>query len=221
LISLLLIALWACGGAVEAPPIPSSTPVAAAPAKVEPEAPSNPKEKPLPATADEGLKATTIAGYGISVEIRPPFQAMRARLAEVDDQIILTWWDVSVAGAGGHVARGIYSVALVPGQDVAPEEDFTRVVTEDAHKPVVFRLGEQGTEVRLEAPLGDLSDIGATLGRGPATPSWSIDGSAPETWASHLLLQSADPASGQTYELVQTPSRPWGPWPASADPPQP
>jgi len=113
-------------------------------------------------------------------------------------------------------------MALVPGQDPgAPEDDFTRHVTEDAHKPVVFRLGAEGTEVRLEAPLEDLSQIGATLGRGPQTPGWSVDGSDPDAWASSLLLQSADPQSGRTYEWVRTPSKPWGPWPEPAPGPPP
>ena len=119
------------------------------------------------------------------------------------------------------MARGIYSVAIVPGSQALPEAEFTRVSSDSTHMPVLFRLGDDGTEVRLEAPIEDLAQIGAELKRGPNTTGWSVDGAADEAWPRHHLLQSADPATGHTYEILQQPSRPWGPWPADPTPAQP
>ena len=214
MIALAVLALVACKGAGDPAPPLSVEPEAPRARQAAP-APPPKAAKPLPTPPDPALGTTTLEGYGVALDLRPPFQAMRARFADADDHLVLTWWDVSTAGAGGHVARGLYSVALVPGAPSAKDDTLARIDRDDEHMPVAFRLGSTGTEVRLGAPLQTLEQIGATLRRSDHRGGWRIDGQPEEAWPRHQLLQSADPASGATYEVVDRPTRPWGPWPAT------
>ncbi len=183
-----------------------------------PKADEAPVEVPAPVVEpapESELPLTTIVGHGITFQIRAPYQVMHARFRDVPDQIIATWWDVTVEGAGGHVARGIYTIVIKPHASTDPDAEIAQVSEgEKKEGYLTYRLGTDGTEVLLKEPLESFEDIGS-LTPGPTTPSWKIlqDG-AEVDWPEGMLLQSADPANGQPYEFLRVPTRPWGPWPA-------
>jgi len=213
-----LLALIGCGTAeppLEAAPAPVAEPAPEAPA--EPEKKKRPP-KEIPTPPDASLKTMTLSGHGIELEMRPPFQFMYARLAETNDHLIGTWWDVTVEGSGGHVVRGIYSVTIVPGEVAGPDDEIVEIPSEHPRSSAVFRVGEKGTEIRLEAPLANFAQIGAVLKRGPDTQGWNVVDAGEAEYPKQHMIQSADPASGHTYEFVKKPSRPWGPWPPDAPP---
>ena len=176
-------------------------------------------DKGIPTPADQALRPMSIVGYGVELELRPPFQAMHARLAESTGHLIVTWWDVAFVGAGGHPVRGMYSIVLVPGESLDPSGTIEKIPSEDPRRQTVYRVGTNGTEVRLETPLQTLEQIGGALKRGPDVASWTLHDGEIVDFPGAELLQSADPATGHPYELTGKPTRPWGPWPPE-EPPQ-
>lgn len=178
--------------------------------------------EPLPeAVAVEGYPAVAILGYGLRMELHPPFQAAVIRPPQEEGEpppedpgrLIVSWWDVTARGAGQSGVVGLHNTVIIPGRP-QPGAPFTESVEGEGRK-LRHRLtqGEGGTVVEL--PRGASTLGGAmTLSAGPADPSWTVQvGEAePQPWVEGQLLHSGDPAEAAIY-FDGRPQKPWGPWP--------
>jgi len=211
LIALLSTGCWSSPPAATPAPEPSAPsptpePVAEPPA----EAPALPEGR-LP----ERWEPVALIGYGIRLELRPPFQAVRlGNILEGAgaDGLVVSWWDTSADGAGKSGDAGLHNLIVVPRSATRADAQISMHLEGDP--PVtVLRMGEGGTELHLPAGYGALGGAGA-LSAGPTDPEWRLlvrGEIVPLTPGP--MLHSTDPATGSPIAFQDRPSRPWGAWP--------
>lgn len=217
----LLLLLAACTANPPAPPAePESAPSSETDSRA-PRADAAPKEaassaQPLPAgRLPPNAEPVSLAGYGVRIQLRPPFQA--ARLGSTvqgggPDSVVWSWWDTTAPKAGQHGDAGLHNIEIVPRPP--PKGGATLRTYQRGDPPItVIQLGQEGTEIRLPEGFNHLGGAGA-VEAGPARLSWTIDsGDASEPIPDGPLLHSTDPAEGAAFAFLRTPKRPWGAWP--------
>lgn len=237
--SLPLLAVWACSGASAPPEAPdpaldaAGAPAAApsAPSEVAPEPPPVAEAVALPPGAPTpGYPTVALVGYGVRLELHPPFQA--ARMAgmfgsDSADVLVVSWWDVGHEDAGRHGRVGLYNIGIAPAPLPEGSPEVRRVMeTDEGEVSYLLQVGETGTKVHLPAGIHALGGMG-TLTVGPADPTWGVQvGDAPPVpIPEQELLHSWDPATGSAIEFDRMPKQPYGPWPvrtpSPAAPPAP
>ena len=160
-----------------------------------------------------------LQGYGIEVELYPPFQAARIGKwmnREHEDTLMWSWWDTSAPGAGQNGYVGLYNLVIVPGKAQPPGTALQTITAEEQGKPVTaYRFGDDGTEVRLAPGVSSLEGIGV-LRQGPDQAKWTWKaGEQSKDWPDRQFVHSADPAKGEPLDMDGNPHRPWGPWPTA------
>lgn len=223
----LTLLLAACG----TPSPPSAPPAAPEPAASEDasetpavsEAPAVPERRPLPAApANPQAVPVALVGYGMRLQLHPPFQAARLDLVEGDngDGIVLAWWDVTAPGAGQNGVAGLHNTSILP--KVATTAGTAPTEAEVEHgkgRATAFRFGQDGTEVRLPPYATTLGGVGE-LSAGPTDPGWFLEyGEERVPWPADTMVHSADPESGAPVSFLKMPQKPWGPWPETAPAP--
>lgn len=175
-----------------------------------------PALQPLPEAAAVDAPPIHLVGYGISLRLNPPFQAMRMpNVVEgaPETGTIVSWWDVSAPLAGVRGDAGLHNLqiaAKVPSEAAPPEKStFTSA---KGNTFVAWQAGD-GTQVRLPYGYATLGGFGP-IEAGPRTDGWKVKaGDALLDWPPDTMLHSADPASGRPVSFEEVPRRPWGPWP--------
>jgi hypothetical protein len=208
-----LVVLAACGRSA---PIEDPTPTSIQRA-------SEPSEEALPVApapsampegkAPENTEPVAIIGYGVRLELRPPFQATRMPgLVEGggNDVLVWSWWDTTAPGAGTSGDPGLYNMIIKP---VAEASAATTIEVAELDDLTVLRAGPTGTEVRL--PKGFTSIGGAGEVKADATDAqWRIEARGEvHPFPVGPMLHSADPEAGLPFSLESFPQRPWGAWP--------
>ncbi|MFK7931704.1 MAG: hypothetical protein AB8H79_26230 [Myxococcota bacterium] len=224
-----LSTLWAACSTTPAPSAPTDAPKVDEPAKAAAKTPKaekdtyikepyTPKASPVPVTP------VAVAGYGLKIEINPPFQGayMGTYVHEENTEgLILSWWDVTEmsAGAHGHAGLNNIGVAVHPTDADAPIIK-TKLPWPNGRLGVAYRRGETGSYVLLPEQMMELGGIGA-VSAGPLDPSWAIEVDGKRTpFGPKQMLHSADPAKGPPFKLMEGFERPWGPWPGRVKPPE-
>jgi len=221
-LSALLLTLG-CPASPQASPEPARPTATPAPPPSPPppqasEAPSDGPVRagPLPAgRVPDTAVSVAIVGYGIRLDLRPPFQAVRmgGMLEGLGpDGLVVSWWDTTAKGAGKSGDIGLYNAIVFPVAET-PAGASVQVITEGDPAETRLRLGDAGTEVRLPAGATALGGMG-TLQAGPTHTEWRLV-VAGETvvFPPGPMLHSADPAEGTPIAFLDPPTRPWGAWP--------
>jgi len=223
----LTVLVSACGtsskpgadGEAEAPAVqPVEKP---APEVEVPEEPPAPEVGPLPAGKPmPGFPKVAMVGYGMRLEVNPPFQAARMSGlygSEDGDVLVVSWWDTSHPDAGKHGRVALYNVGMVPG-DPQPEGTAFRPVEETVRDKQVrkVQLGQTGSTLQFPDNHNALGGMG-TLTQGPDSKGWAVQvGDAepvPFPEEQGVMLHSWDPANGGPIHFDKRPQQPWGPWP--------
>ena len=204
----LLMSLAACSDELEPTAAPPPEPVPEAPAK--PAKPEPPPRAPLPpAVPVAGYETVAVVGFGVRLELNPPFQAAIMPMRRDDGQrLVVSWWDVNAEGAATRGRAGLHNTIILPG-DIVPGAKPTPAIDEDDNP--ILRVG--GTVVRL--PTGASSLGGAmTVLPGPPDEVWrvTVGAAAPVDWPERTMLHSEDPATGSSMAFKKRPEKPFGPW---------
>lgn len=217
-----LFLLAACTASPPAPPAEPATVQAPAASDSEVrQADAPPVEEPHPAQPlpagrlPPNAEPVSLAGYGVRIQLRPPFQA--ARLGSTvqgggPDSVVWSWWDTTAPQAGQHGDAGLHNLEIVPRPP--PDGGATFRTYQRGDPPItVIQLGQEGTEIRLPEGFNHLGGAGA-VEPGPDRLSWTIDsGTTSEPIPDGPLLHSTDPSEGAAFAFLRTPKRPWGAWP--------
>ncbi|MFT7521829.1 MAG: hypothetical protein ACI9MC_003981 [Kiritimatiellia bacterium] len=185
----------------------------------EPKAPKvkTPPRVATPIPAPTGPSAT-VEGFGLKMELYPPFQAARIgewmRRDHVET-LMWSWWDVTAPASGRSGTVGLYNLVIVPGKPQRPGAELqTFQVEEQGEMVTAFRYGDDGTELRLAPGLTSLEGVGTlNMGSNDTVWTWKSDGKA-VPWPDREFVHSADPTSGSLLEMDGRPHQPFGPWPS-------
>lgn len=195
--------------AAEAPAPPAKAPSKAIVQRPTGEPAAEPK--PLPAAVPmEGYPTVAIVGYGLRLEVNPPFQAaLMERGDEATGRLVVSWWDVNTPGAGVHGRAGLHNTSILPGEVVAGAKPSEPTKGEKDR----YEITVGGTTIQLPEAASTLGGALA-IGKGPADPMWRVqvgDGELQE-WPDRAFLHSQDPAEGSAVLFQSRPVRPYGPW---------
>jgi hypothetical protein len=159
-----------------------------------------------------------ILGFGVRLELNPPFQAARMNGmydSESEEVLIVSWWDVGHEAAGRHGRVGLYNVGILPEAKPADATEL-RAFTEEGLKGTEHRLqvGATGSIIRLPDNHSALGGMG-TISVGPADAEWRVQvGDAPPVeFPRDHFLHSWDPADGGPIYFDKMPRQPYGAWP--------
>ncbi len=172
---------------------------------------------PLPAsTPVPGAPQVALLGYGLRIELQPPFQVARMgkMLGEDPDMAVWAWWDVNDPMAGKHGRLALYNNGVVPGQTVQPDAPIALTEQGEGTKlRHVLQQGADGTLVRFPQGYNALGGMGVVK-PGPADRVWKfqVDDGPLIEWPDGTMAHSADPASGASVSFLTQPEKPWGPW---------
>jgi len=242
--SSLFLLVVACGGPSAPEPGPAevqqggSDPAASGAVKAPtPDVPDAPKVEaafeaegvgPLPTGRSvDGFPRVAVQGFGLRLEVNPPFQATRMKglYGEDDaDILVVSWWDVTHPEAGQHGRVGLYNVGLVPGEAQPDAGDFLPVASVERDRVIrTLRLGTSGSYLRLPDGHNALGGFG-TLSKGPAEQKWTVQvgDDPPVDFADPgVMLHSWDPSDGGPIHFDTQISKPFGAWPAPPVAPAP
>lgn len=236
--TLLLLALG-CG---ESPPLtPAAASKGAEPAPVQPAEKGTDAAPALVASFEAdgvgplpdgrtvaGFPTVAVQGYGLRLELTPPFQATRMQGLygkEGAEVLVVSWWDVTHPDAGKHGRVGLYNVGLIPGSPQSEDRTLQPVAELERGKRVVrmIRLGTDGSMLRFPDGHNALGGMGR-LSVGPAEERWTVqvDDLPPVEFAeAGVMLHSWDPASGSPIHFDTRISQPYGDWPTVGSAPAP
>jgi hypothetical protein len=177
--------------------------------------PPRPEPAPLPAAVPvEGYPVVAVVGFGVRLELNPPFQGAIWPEKTMGNRLILSWWDVTAPEAGRSGRGGLHNTSVMPG-DMEPDATPTRSTTGEGDS--LFHVIEVGgTVVRFPAGATELGGA-VTVKTGPAIEAWKVqvgDGELQE-WPDKSMLHSTDPATGAPIAFKMRPAKPFGPWRAA------
>lgn len=225
----LLAMAWLTAGC----PSPSAAPTGGAPTTdapdtdVKPAQPKAEKKKPepmVPPAAPVPVQSVAIVGYGLKIDVHPPFQAAYMGVYVEDgnsEGLIVSWWDVTHPAAGRTGHAGLYNLGVAV-HDNPPDAPIVQTTLSwpDGRTGTAYRRGETGSFVLLPPELLEMGGVGQ-VSVGPEDQAWSIEVDGERTpFNKETMLHSHDPATGSLFSIERDPRKPWGPWP-EAPPPKP
>jgi hypothetical protein len=143
------------------------------------------------AKGDKPANGVSVAGYGVTLQLLPPFQVNRLSGQKTPDKLIL-------ANTGAKLKNALIS----PGSTIAPSAPLKKEWLGTPGQGVwEYRQGADGTSVALGVGMKDLSEV-ATFAPGPSERLWFIRTTTYQVkWPPGFKMVSTTSPSQWPFEL--------------------